>query len=714
MVYKLNGEQPFQVLSSDFSISPSESGYELYFSADGFNYTSFATVGAGVTRQFTGMNAGNYYKLMGNTGEVSVNWERDCCGGGSGSGAGVSSLNGQTGALTTKTINGNDILGSGDITIEGGAAQYDLDAMTQAERAEFVTMCENLTDEERRLLFVYRDGVICTFDHTEGSEDSFKIMFFDTRNDGWSYTTTKYRHFSVKADGSYEELGYGVFPEIITYDTNYSDTTHALSSSDNFSPLNAISNLNAGQDGKVALNLRLIIQSNPAKIVLSSKAWSEKIGDLEGKIGAEWHYNGNVVTAVWNVVEHNATIESWTEVPEGGSSEISLEYNQIREIEHKDYVSYTFTHSGSTWGNYEAWMAQITNGENSFQYGIWQGNAGDMKTTFYASGYSNGINPQGLDFLRPIMLEAGFYEKFPEFYIKWNQEGSTDNLTWTFAVPSSYTVEILSLENYPGIEYVGSAITSFTEIAPASPIYLDEGYSANTFSAAVQRYIVRHHFEEEFSIYGDTYWVQREQNGDPGWIAASDLGIGDDKTNAYLTFYGRNGKYLINWIHDGTFLVFGKQSIYTIYNQNFESDLVYNSATDEFTSNGETLSADTAYDYFVNWGGLAEAHKGTVLADLAVMLNYKLPIVSGSTRWEVSHPSVMFEDVSVTIGETQFQKLITFDYGEWVMSFYINGNNKTANFKMYHRKKIENLSQSDYDALVQAGTVDANTLYVII
>ena len=133
MVYKLNGEQPFQVLSSDFSISPSESGYELYFSADGFNYTSFATVGAGVTRQFTGMNAGNYYKLMGNTGEVSVNWERDCCGGQGGSGAGVSSLNGQTGALTTKTINGNDILGSGDITIEGGdAGVSSLDGQTGA------------------------------------------------------------------------------------------------------------------------------------------------------------------------------------------------------------------------------------------------------------------------------------------------------------------------------------------------------------------------------------------------------------------------------------------------------------------------------------------------------------------------------------------------------------------------------------------------------
>ena len=321
MLYTIVNDQPFQVLSDSFTISPSESGYELYLSADGVNYSQFITVPSGVTKQMVDMNNGNFYRLMGNTSIVTVNWSRDCCGGQGGGGgvAGVSSLNGRTGALTTKTINGNDILGTGDITIEGGGAQYDLDAMTQAERAEFVAMCENLTDEERRLLFVYRDGVICTFDHTEGSGNSFKIGFFDTRNDGWSYTTTKYRHFFAKADGSYEESGYAAFPEIITYDTNYSDTTHALSSSDNFSPLNAISNLNAGQDGKVALNLRLIIQSSPAKIVLSSKAWSERISNLEGKIGAEWHYNGNVITAVWNVVENNATIDSWTEVPEGES-----------------------------------------------------------------------------------------------------------------------------------------------------------------------------------------------------------------------------------------------------------------------------------------------------------------------------------------------------------------------------------------------------------
>lgn len=127
MLYTIVNDQPFQVLSDSFTISPSESGYELYLSADGVNYSQFITVPSGVTKQMVDMNNGNFYRLMGNTSIVTVNWSRDCCGGGSGGGgvAGVSSLNGQTGALTTKTINGNDILGTGDITIEGGSSKQD-------------------------------------------------------------------------------------------------------------------------------------------------------------------------------------------------------------------------------------------------------------------------------------------------------------------------------------------------------------------------------------------------------------------------------------------------------------------------------------------------------------------------------------------------------------------------------------------------------------
>lgn len=89
MIYKINGENPFQVLSDSFSVSPSESGYQLQISADGKNYTNFATVAANTTKQFTGMNNGNFYRLSGNTSEVTINWMRECkSSGGSGGGSG--------------------------------------------------------------------------------------------------------------------------------------------------------------------------------------------------------------------------------------------------------------------------------------------------------------------------------------------------------------------------------------------------------------------------------------------------------------------------------------------------------------------------------------------------------------------------------------------------------------------------------------------------
>lgn len=133
MIYKIENEQHFQVLSSSFSVSPSESGYVLMFSANGFDFSEFTTVAAGQNKQFVNMSNGNYYYLSGNTDTVEVNWERECHGGGGGGTAGVSSLDGQTGALTTKTINGNAILGSGNIEISGGdSAATIVSAVTEA------------------------------------------------------------------------------------------------------------------------------------------------------------------------------------------------------------------------------------------------------------------------------------------------------------------------------------------------------------------------------------------------------------------------------------------------------------------------------------------------------------------------------------------------------------------------------------------------------
>lgn len=89
MITKIQGEQPFQVLTNNFSISPSQEGYTLQISADGKQFSNLFSVGAGVTRLVTGVAANSYYRLLGNESEVVVNWSRTCVteGGSGGSGA---------------------------------------------------------------------------------------------------------------------------------------------------------------------------------------------------------------------------------------------------------------------------------------------------------------------------------------------------------------------------------------------------------------------------------------------------------------------------------------------------------------------------------------------------------------------------------------------------------------------------------------------------
>ena len=86
MITKIVGEQPFQVLTSNFSISPSSEGYTLQISADGTNFSNLFTVGAGVTRLVTGVAANSYYRLSGNQSKVSINWMKTCVTEGGGSG----------------------------------------------------------------------------------------------------------------------------------------------------------------------------------------------------------------------------------------------------------------------------------------------------------------------------------------------------------------------------------------------------------------------------------------------------------------------------------------------------------------------------------------------------------------------------------------------------------------------------------------------------
>lgn len=89
MIQKIVGEQPFQVLATNFSISPSEQDYTLQISADGVNFSDLFTVSAGQTKMVTSVANGSYYRCRNNQSELTINWRTQCNDGQGGGGGGV-------------------------------------------------------------------------------------------------------------------------------------------------------------------------------------------------------------------------------------------------------------------------------------------------------------------------------------------------------------------------------------------------------------------------------------------------------------------------------------------------------------------------------------------------------------------------------------------------------------------------------------------------
>ena len=142
MKQTIRGEQPFQVLATNFSISPSNEGYTLQISADGTNYSDLFTVGSDTTRMVTGVSNGSYFRLKDNESTVVVNWVTQCSDGGSGGGgtgaqgpAGPQGPQGPAGAGDPSAIAAaidanNTLIEDGDI-IAGMAKQlYSPDGVT--------------------------------------------------------------------------------------------------------------------------------------------------------------------------------------------------------------------------------------------------------------------------------------------------------------------------------------------------------------------------------------------------------------------------------------------------------------------------------------------------------------------------------------------------------------------------------------------------------
>ena len=73
MLYRINGEEAFQIGAPNMTISPSSQGYELQISADGYNFTTLFSVDANTTRMVTGVANGSYYRLLGNEDDIIIN-----------------------------------------------------------------------------------------------------------------------------------------------------------------------------------------------------------------------------------------------------------------------------------------------------------------------------------------------------------------------------------------------------------------------------------------------------------------------------------------------------------------------------------------------------------------------------------------------------------------------------------------------------------------
>ena len=119
MLTKVINEEPFQVLTSSFSISPSN-GYDLEISADGENFSPLFSVGSGITRLVTNVASGSYYRLKGNEGEVTINWRTSCKSEGGGGGTGPQGPQGPQGPTGPQGPQGPAASGG---TIDSGAVQ---------------------------------------------------------------------------------------------------------------------------------------------------------------------------------------------------------------------------------------------------------------------------------------------------------------------------------------------------------------------------------------------------------------------------------------------------------------------------------------------------------------------------------------------------------------------------------------------------------------
>lgn len=198
------GEQPFQVLSTNFTIGPSESGYDLYFSADGREYSKLFTVAANTNRQVTQVAAGSYYYLEGNTDTaVTVNWIANCYSGGEG-GGGTQYTAGNGVQISGSEISvkaGEGLAFSGDTLVVSGG--------TGGGQAYYIDNVYGNYSGLSELLFSYWDSGSTTMSSAYPADDIHIYVWMSQDFQGAISTDFK-GYIEVFPDHVYEEDGVNI------------------------------------------------------------------------------------------------------------------------------------------------------------------------------------------------------------------------------------------------------------------------------------------------------------------------------------------------------------------------------------------------------------------------------------------------------------------------------------------------------------------------
>lgn len=251
-------------------------------------------------------------------------------GGGSGSGYTLPTAT-ETRLGGVKIGSGVSVAADGTISVSGGTGgevSFNLDAMTQQERADFVAYMTGLTEDERVKTVIYKGNARCVY----GYMDSGKVGLRVSKEDGWSVPVMQYQFFFVKADGDFEYQGDGKFANVISFYTDIADTAHTLTQPDNISPLNIVGGLDGG-DARLALNVKLITSDNPYLAVLSTTCSAERDDTYGGYLRATFDYSGQTISAEWRIWENSATNTKW-EVSQGGGGGITAYYfNEMTQAE---------------------------------------------------------------------------------------------------------------------------------------------------------------------------------------------------------------------------------------------------------------------------------------------------------------------------------------------------------------------------------------------